>query len=315
MAVRCALAAGILALAIALGSWSVLDLTNVQTASHRAVLHRPFWAGEESHAADLVVSATVAAGIPVVLTESPVAGWPALRLWTPSQLAERLHGPGLPLVDESDSSTFEWSDRKRQMGAVLGLRARRLHDRVNVSARDFFGMDGGEHGDRRRYRQLHGRLTDYPQLASLSKDAQPRSWIYGHRPEGAPPAVDDATLWVGEAGTVSHTHYDAATNFYVQVHGLKRFELWPSDAWRELALYPHGHPSHRRSQHAFDDSIDSSIDGSTDAPTNHRTTGGGRAPSAAWTVELQAGEVPRASPVIPHHNKVRFSTACLLPFS
>ena len=232
----------LLPLALAVALWTAL---NRSAASSQQIPRRHFWSANGQIAEDEIAK-IVAASEPVILTSSPAINWPALELWSPKLLANRL--TNLPPVDESESSTFEWSDRSRQMGSALGLHARRLHARVNVSSHDFFlgpRVDPSSSSSASTtFRQLHGRLSDYEELSPLSEDAQPRSWLYGRREDGRRP-VDDATLWASEPDTVSHTHYDAATNLYVQVHGVKRWELWPPAQWRDMQLHPHAHPSHR----------------------------------------------------------------------
>lgn len=152
-----------------------------------------------------------AKGRPVVLTGSPVVEWPALRRWTPVALASRL--AEIPPVDESANRTFWWSDRKRILGAQLGLAARQRHARVKLSPAEFFGRRdaaaaaGG-------YRQLHARLSSHTELAALAADVQPRAFLFT---DARGVALDDLTLWCGEAETSSHTHYDVWPNSFAQV--------------------------------------------------------------------------------------------------
>jgi hypothetical protein len=47
-------------------------------------------------------------------------------------------------------------------------------------------------------------------------------------------------LWVGRAGIITSTHYDATYNFFVQLQGRKRFTLFPPN--QTLYLYPCLHP-------------------------------------------------------------------------
>lgn len=49
-----------------------------------------------------------------------------------------------------------------------------------------------------------------------------------------------SNVWIGNAGLVTHTHYDASWNFFVQLHGIKEFALISSQT--SLPLYPCLHP-------------------------------------------------------------------------
>lgn len=187
-----------------------------------------------------------AAGHPIVLTGSPVESWPALLHWTPSSLTARL--ATIPLVDVSANRTFMWSDHKRQMGTALGLQVSGArHDRINMDPSEFFAASRPA---ATTYRQMHARLRDHAALAELSVDAQPRAFLFLDEESAG---MDDVTLWAGEAGTTSHTHYDAWPNAFTQVYGQKRFLLWAPEDWRGLALHPHAHPAHRGSQLDFDE--------------------------------------------------------------
>ena len=49
-----------------------------------------------------------------------------------------------------------------------------------------------------------------------------------------------ANLWMGSAGIVTHTHFDASWNFFAQIQGRKRFTLFSPDI--PLPVYPCLHP-------------------------------------------------------------------------
>lgn len=55
-------------------------------------------------------------------------------------------------------------------------------------------------------------------------------------------------VWVAPAGTVTPAHFDVYHNFFAQLHGRKRFLLFPPSAWQQLYLYPILHPGGRSSQ-------------------------------------------------------------------
>lgn len=45
---------------------------------------------------------------------------------------------------------------------------------------------------------------------------------------------------MGREGIITHTHYDASYNFFVQLQGKKRFTLFPPN--QTMYLYPCLHP-------------------------------------------------------------------------
>ena len=49
-------------------------------------------------------------------------------------------------------------------------------------------------------------------------------------------STERSSLWIGSAGTVSHLHWDARPNIFVQLQGRKRFTLAPADGGRS---YPY----------------------------------------------------------------------------
>eukprot|EP00908_Phaeocystis_cordata_P013113 Transcript_24146.p2 GENE.Transcript_24146~~Transcript_24146.p2 ORF type:complete len:431 (+),score=173.19 Transcript_24146:125-1294(+) len=133
----------------------------------------------------------------------------------------------------------------------LGLTAKRQHPHVlNKTAHEFFhGIAAGRGAQNRRsFWQLSSRIKD--QLADLDADVAPRAfWRAAQEERDAPRDQSKLDcLWAGDAGTQSHTHYDASANFFVQLHGTKRFELWPPERWPSMALHPKDHPAYRQSQ-------------------------------------------------------------------
>ena len=44
-------------------------------------------------------------------------------------------------------------------------------------------------------------------------------------------------IWISEKDVVTRAHYDAAHNFFTQIRGRKRFDLWPPSAHKSLHLH------------------------------------------------------------------------------
>ena len=67
-----------------------------------------------------------------------------------------------------------------------------------------------------------------------------------HSPDGA--MRPWLQLWAGSAGACTQAHYDVADNVFVQLHGQKRFELYPPSAADALHVFPDAHPRARKAQ-------------------------------------------------------------------
>jgi len=59
--------------------------------------------------------------------------------------------------------------------------------------------------------------------------------------EGATTPKSQSTLWIGTAGATTPLHYDGMHNFFVQLHGSKRFSLASPSEWDKVYLYPKFH--------------------------------------------------------------------------
>ena len=55
-------------------------------------------------------------------------------------------------------------------------------------------------------------------------------------------------IWISEKDVVTRAHYDAAHNFFTQIRGRKRFDLWPPSAHKSLHLHSSLSPFARQSQ-------------------------------------------------------------------
>lgn len=93
-----------------------------------------------------------------------------------------------------------------------------------------------------------------------------------------------ANFWVGRKGLVTHTHFDAQDNFFVQLRGKKRFTLYPPSS--QLAFFPCVHP---HSGHLFP------------APSALPLPLGPQPALQEWVAELAEGEILYIPPYWWHH--------------
>lgn len=55
-------------------------------------------------------------------------------------------------------------------------------------------------------------------------------------------------VWMGSKGSTAAVHHDPFDNFFVQIHGSKRFTLFPPEVQHALYVYPKTHPASRQAQ-------------------------------------------------------------------
>ena len=55
-------------------------------------------------------------------------------------------------------------------------------------------------------------------------------------------------IWMGAPHVTAQLHYDKSHNFFVQVHGTKRFLFFPPEEWESMYLYPWLHKHYHQSQ-------------------------------------------------------------------
>ena len=89
--------------------------------------------------------------------------------------------------------------------------------------------------DWRAFRVLENGLSD----SSQSKNDRENSKLW------------TPMMWLSHPGVVAQTHYDTQHNVFIQIHGSKRFLLFPPS--EELFQYPNIHRSYRQSQLHFEE--------------------------------------------------------------
>jgi hypothetical protein len=121
------------------------------------------------------------------------------------------------------------------MSSLLELSWLEPAEQLSMSMSQFFqALSNGE------LLYFSNQLSRLPQLLD---DVTPHHWLLlsEARPERQ-------LLWIGSNGVTAQTHYDAAHNLYVQVHGRKTFLLSPPSDYDVLHVYPNLHPHSRQSQ-------------------------------------------------------------------
>ena len=80
------------------------------------------------------------------------------------------------------------------------------------------------------------------EVSALSSDYDPSQLCATVCPD----RVDN--VWWSTKGVVAQAHYDLINNLFVQVHGTKRFLIYPPASAQDLNIHPNSHPSARQSQ-------------------------------------------------------------------
>lgn len=107
---------------------------------------------------------------------------------------------------------------------------------------------------------------------------------------------------LASGGSVCQCHWDSKHNIFVQLHGSKRFYLWPTTALPALRLYSSKHALYPKSMINFD-MVDETSDNSSLARQRFQLEGASELASLATAVvvDLEPGDVLYLPPMVPHH--------------
>lgn len=208
----------------------------------------------------------------VVRNDAVVAAWPASSTWTPEHVAAAL--PVVPAYAQPEQPDFiTFHDGKPLEPWVRGPGWDAHNHKHNVSTRTLFGhlrnvpeavppawrWVGAANASHAPGPHLYFS-ADLRLLAPLWPEAltatEPHAALLVPDAEGV-----QRNLWLGRAGVATHTHYDAAWNTFAQLHGCKRFTLFPPGS--PLHLYPclHPHLGHSQLRLFPNGDVDGWIDG------------------------------------------------------
>ena len=186
---------------------------------------------------------------PAVLVGAAV-DLPLLRTWTPEHFAERLSA--LTGVKSSKTSTFAYWGRGDHSN--LEQYAELLGHTSPYTAWDTLSLPASE-------MQKRGELQESAEAPSASDgyfyysapmtkdEVAPLAGDYDSSAlcaSSCPERVDN--VWWSTKGVTAQAHYDLINNLFVQVHGYKKFVLFPPSAAKDLSIHPQCHPSARQSQ-------------------------------------------------------------------
>ena len=218
-------------------------------------------------------------GRPVVVTGAPwVAAGGAFdpQLWTPHALARRAADREVQI--------------KRSKSPIFGLGCCQLRN-ASVSAL----LD--ESAALSAQRPERGHVYFAGPLGEVAKsDVALGAAIAAMRVREVAGGESKAVVWIGSRGAVTPCHYDEMHNVFVQLHGAKRFTLWPPSAWRHLYLAPKYDAQHRN----IDRAVHADMRARRGAARFDRFPSLRFARRAARTVELAPGEMLYLPPLWFH---------------
>ena len=226
---------------------------------------------------------------PVVVINSPVLQWPALHAssplaWTPAAFARAHAAANRTLrAHVSAARITQMHSAVSPLGALPDIGWLRPYEEATYEPAEFMRRaSAGEH------LIVFAPLKELP-LALRGGIGDVVSLSVPWR------RVLEVNAWVAGAGQATPAHYDVSGNMYVQVHGKKRFVLFPPTATRYLYLFPKIHPADRSTQVDFDASLEEIQESFFDFDPEEWVEDG------VVTVDLVPGEVLYIPPYWFHH--------------
>ena len=172
------------------------------------------------------------------LRNAPSDSWVA-RGWSLPSVQAQL-GETVPDVIVSRTPRLPYYNKRFAMAAdppLPGLQFRDPYRVRNLSSSQFFRLvRSGGNATAVGGEAVWGYFSSALDSLGASAARELRSGLEPGFGATAAGSTGRASLWIGSAGTVSHLHWDARPNIFVQLQGRKRFILAPADGGRS---YPY----------------------------------------------------------------------------
>jgi oxalate decarboxylase/phosphoglucose isomerase-like protein (cupin superfamily) len=204
----------------------------------------------------------VKGGKPVILKNSPIRQWKALKQWRPSYLASKL--PVLKRTQAHENRTFSYFKEAKPLAKLPEIRSRHKSSAfvsTDVKTEMFFKLAKDVPSKKGMF---YYSVVAFDDLGVLQHDIQPLSPFISlpasvkAKLAAEEPGVEITaetrskhrltTVWFGPSGATTQAHYDVHDNFYAQLYGRKRFILFPPEQYRELYLNGFLHSGAQQSQ-------------------------------------------------------------------
>ncbi|XP_062508428.1 hypoxia-inducible factor 1-alpha inhibitor-like isoform X2 [Corticium candelabrum] len=178
---------------------------------------------------------------PVILTSTVADRWKASK-WTFEFLSQRL--PYIEVYRQESSRVFMTFHDNKPLEHLVNEDWSDFNKKINVTIPDVLKWQEFDEG----HDKSGGEYLYFSRDISLLRDQFPE--VVSHISPISDFVVSEGgvqiNLWIGRAGIITHTHYDAMYNLFYQIRGQKRFTLFPPSSL--LYLYPCLHPHYGHSQ-------------------------------------------------------------------
>jgi hypothetical protein len=174
-------------------------------------------------------------GVPVMLKNTPAhKNWAAMKLWPPS--GENPSSFYLAKASDSTVGVKQHTAPKFSIGCcpLKPMTQKEFWIAMSVLPEGQFMYFNAEVSllDKALRNDLH------PQFFGV---AQAHDMVIGHKQV-------ITNVWMGSKGSTAALHHDPFDNFFVQIHGSKRFTLFSPELQHALYVYPKTNPSSRQAQ-------------------------------------------------------------------
>lgn len=178
---------------------------------------------------------------PVVLKNTVIQTWLALKKWNLSHLEENMGLDILPSVKCTNSFLTFDPDQRTPLKLNISL----PFALVNMTTESFFkciqkDVSNSVCSDGYRGHYYFGSVPD-----TLKSDVMPDNLLYHTEKDYK---AKKQFMWISSAGMITHTHFDQDYNFFVQLMGKKRFTLWSPVQHELMYVYPRVHPMWHKSR-------------------------------------------------------------------
>lgn len=192
------------------------------------------------------------ARVPAVLVGA-ARNLPLSKKWNPEHFASALTEPLTSVKFSKTSNIFAYWGKAENAGGekyaqVLG----HTNPYTTWQTRSMSAKDLAAVASKQESAQPHPLADDgyyyysrdlgASEVAALASDYDPSQLCASVCPD----RVDN--VWWSTKGVTAQAHYDLINNLFVQVHGVKKFLIYPPASAQDLNIHPNSHPSARQSQ-------------------------------------------------------------------
>ena len=148
-----------------------------------------------------------------------VDDWPALSLWNPDYLEQKIGADTLVEAQKGRSRVANYERAKERLRSTIPFSELAAALRSEEASNDIYVTANNGSANRRAFDPI---WSDFHEVEGYTRDAP----------------GNDGFLWIGPKGTVTPFHHDLTNNFLIQVKGRKRVHMIPN--WEEARMRTRG---------------------------------------------------------------------------